>query len=437
MAVSDPFAALDPLQDGLAAFCRALDPDAHTPADAALGIGRLVRLEKLAAGARLRLARRVDSTVTGGDGSATDKADWLGDTTGQTSKDAAKDLETSEQLAALGATDQAVANGELSPTQARAITSGAGADPAAESKLLNTARNASVSELEGEAKKTRAAATDDAEKNRRAHHNRDLSGGTDPDTGEGWAHAKGPAAVLAQLWAHLEPWIQAEFANARRQGRRQRRGAYAFDALLAALAYAAAARRGHPTPTGDGDGDGDGPVSVPQGPPTSILARVDVAAILRGHTLAGETCDIDGLGPVPVAALRELLPQAAIDLIVTNGVDVFNVTHLGRRANARQQVVLHWLGGRCSRLGCPATRHLQIDHRDPYANIKITEVTNLDWLCPDDHGLKTHHGWALVAGTGRRPMVPPDHPHHPRNTTDPPADPPAEPPGDPPRPAAA
>jgi hypothetical protein len=35
---------------------------------------------------------------------------------------------------------------------------------------------------------------------------------------------------------------------------------------------------------------------------------------------------------------------------------------------------------------------------------------------PDDHGrssVKTHHGWALVEGTGRRPMVPPGHPDHP------------------------
>jgi hypothetical protein len=31
--------------------------------------------------------------------------------------------------------------------------------------------------------------------------------------------------------------------------------------------------------------------------------------------------------------------------------------------------------------------------------------------------LKTHHGWALVPGTGKRDMVPPDHPSHPHHHT--------------------
>ncbi len=103
---------------------------------------------------------------------------------------------------------------------------------------------------------------------------------------------------------------------------------------------------------------------------------------------------------MPVEALLELLPQAAIDLILTDGVDVFNVTHFGRRANARQQVVLDWFGGQCSRLGCTATRHLQVDHRIDWARIKITELRNLDWLCVDCHRRKTHDGWALVHGKG-------------------------------------
>ena len=30
------------------------------------------------------------------------------------------------------------------------------------------------------------------------------------------------------------------------------------------------------------------------------------------------------------------------------------------------------------------------------------------------HDLKTYKGWALVEGSGKRPMVPPDDPRHPR-----------------------
>ena len=241
----------------------------------------------------------------------------------------------------------------------------------------------------------------------------DLYGNTDDDTKEAWAHLKGPASSMAAFWAHLEPWVQAEFDQARRAGRHERRGAYAFDALMAAMAFATAARRG-----------GQAARGAPAGPPVTILARVDATAMARGHTRAGETCEIDGLGPVPVAALRDLLPQAAIDLIVTNGIDAWNVTHLGRRATARQQVVLDWLGIECTRRGCGATRHLQVDHRVDWATVKVTELANLDWLCVPCHRRKTHHSWALIDGTGTRPMVPPDHPDHPRTKpasgTDPP-----------------
>ena len=183
-----------------------------------------------------------------------------------------------------------------------------------------------------------------------------------------------------------------------------------FDALLEALRHA---------------GSGG---AAPSGPRAEILARVDLPALLRGHTLAGETCDIDGFGPVPVAALRELLPDAAIKVIVDNGVDVFNVTHLGRKTTAGQRAVLDWLGLECSRLGCSAARNLQIDHRIDWAKTHITELETLDKLCPAEHRLKTYDGWALVEGTGKRRMVPPDHPDHPANA--PPStsgsDPPAE-----------
>ena len=94
-------------------------------------------------------------------------------------------------------------------------------------------------------------------------------------------------------------------------------------------------------------------------------------------------------------------------MVITNGVDVFNVTHFGRRANARQQVVLDLLDIGCTREGCNATQHLQVDHRIDWHKIMITELANLDWLCPHDHDLKTHHGWQLEPGTGKRPMRPP------------------------------
>ena len=88
-------------------------------------------------------------------------------------------------------------------------------------------------------------------------------------------------------------------------------------------------------------------------------------------------------------------------------MDVFNVTHLGRRATARQQVVLDLLNIGCTRRGCTATTHLQVDHRIDWAKVKVTELVNLDWLCAHCHRLKTYDGWQLEPGTGKRAMLPP------------------------------
>jgi hypothetical protein len=210
----------------------------------------------------------------------------------------------------------------------------------------------------------------------------------------------GPAADIARMNSFLEPFVQARFERARREGRHERRGAYAFDGLLDAAA--------------NGKATGSGTVK-PARSRSRILARIDVTALKRGHTVAGETCEIRGIGPVPVEALRELLPDAAIELILTNGVDVWNVTSLARQPIATQQTVLDWIGAECTRQGCGATRNLQMDHRKDWAHTHVTRVEDMDPLCTPDHKRKTLHGWALVEGSGRRPMVPPDHPDHPAN----------------------
>jgi hypothetical protein len=385
------FDQLDTVNGDLRQFVEGLDLDGLDGAAAAELIAKAAEGERLCVGIRLLAARRLEAD------NERARANWLAGATGATPGEAARDLEASEQLTGLDATEAALRDGELSVAQAREVASGASADPAAEAELLDLARHASVSELRARAKQVRAAAIPEADKNDKAHRERKLGSGSDPETAKGWLGASGPNAAVAKMLGYLEPWIQAEFAKARAEGRRESRAAYAFDALLAALAAA-------------GRKDQRG---APVGPPAKVLVRVDAAALQRGHTVAGEMCEIDGLGPVPVDAVRELLPQAVIDVIVTNGVDVFNRTNLARRSDAFQQAVLDWVGGRCSTLGCSATRHLQIDHRIDWAKIRITELKNLDWLCVPCHRLKTHHGWSLVPGRGRRRLVPPGHPDHP------------------------
>ena len=157
----------------------------------------------------------------------------------------------------------------------------------------------------------------------------------------------------------------------------------------------------------------------PSVPPYLGLIRVDHAALVRGWVEGDELCEITGLGPIPLTTARELLGESTLRLVLTKGIDVANITYLGRGPNAAQNIALLWSQPFCSNIACPNT-FCQRDHRQPFAKVRNTELGNLDQLCTHDHDLKTRFGWALVRGTGRRPFVPPDHPQHPNNTDPPP-----------------
>jgi hypothetical protein len=111
---------------------------------------------------------------------------------------------------------------------------------------------------------------------------------------------------------------------------------------------------------------------------------------------------------------KELLGESVLNLVITKGTDVLNVTNLHRRANAAQRAALLWESPHCGVEGCSGMR-IEIDHRTGWAKTHTTRLDDLDNLCDHHHDLKTTEGWALVEGTGRRAFVRPDDPRHPRN----------------------
>src|SRR3954470_1106466 len=149
------------------------------------------------------------------------------------------------------------------------------------------------------------------------------------------------------------------------------------------------------------------------------LLRIDLEALVRGRPVFDETCEIAGLGSISVDTARELLGESILKLVITKGVDVINVTHLGRGPNTAQKIALLWQLAECSRLGCPRRARLEDDHTYGYEyhKTKHTRLDETEPLCdPDpDHDLKTYKGWALVEGKGKRLMVPPDDPRHRRH----------------------
>ena len=123
----------------------------------------------------------------------------------------------------------------------------------------------------------------------------------------------------------------------------------------------------------------------------------------------GSGADMSGY----IVAPRDLLGDSIVKLVITNGIDVANVTHLGRGPTVAQRIALLWNSPGCDVQGCSSTIGVDADHRVPWADDQVTELPNLDHLCGHHHYLKTHHGWALIPGTGKRPMVPPGDPRHP------------------------
>ncbi len=71
----------------------------------------------------------------------------------------------------------------------------------------------------------------------------------------------------------------------------------------------------------------------------TVIVRIDHAALLRGHTGDGETCEVAGVGRVPVASVRELIEDGDpfLAAVVTKGVDVCTAAHLGRQPSAHQR----------------------------------------------------------------------------------------------------
>ena len=169
---------------------------------------------------------------------------------------------------------------------------------------------------------------------------------------------------------------------------------------------------------------------------TKIVIRVDHTALRRGHVAEGETCEAAGVGPVPVRFVNGLLADgeaftvvvgtdqegrvrrvahlghkkvvevdAVLDALADKGHDVTDA-HTSRKPNVYQRSALDWTNPTCSVAGCDQPRQ-EIDHRADWADTHLTQLDQLDGYCRHHHWLKTHHGYHLEPGTGRRRFLPP------------------------------
>ncbi|HEX2384476.1 MAG TPA: hypothetical protein VHI95_17660 [Acidimicrobiales bacterium] len=411
MLASDTCAAVDTnvrslveLRHSVCAIASSFDAAALDGDGAAAALQEWAKISHAADAAMAMAAARLATCDLPRQFGARDASDLVAKATGVTAAKAKEVIDRGGGLAAQELTRIAATSGRLSPAQATAITDALLVNAEAEDVLLQEAARSSVGELRLRCLEKKAEKQDLEAIEKQIHARRCLRRWRDAEGAE-HLHATGTKRQMALVDQALKPLVDEQFRSARRDGLREPLEAYALDALVAMA-----------TMSIDGVEDEDASGRRGRDPVRSLaVLRVDLPALARGRVDVGETCEIAGLGPISVSVAREMLSESIVKLVLTRGVEVRNVTHLGRGPNIAQKIALLWEQPVCTRQGCGRRARLEYDHIDgfEYRSTRHTRVDELEPLCDPDHDLKTYKGWALVDGTGLRPMVPPDDPRHP------------------------
>ncbi|HEX4867899.1 MAG TPA: DUF222 domain-containing protein [Acidimicrobiales bacterium] len=392
-------------QEALRQAVGQLDPDSLTPHEAGRLLEAFDQVVRTAATGSTLLARRVEDGQEWRQAGYRTAAEWLAATSGSSIGSARRKMETSKALKDLPDTRKEMEQGTISPDQGDTIAGAAKANPGAEKRLLERAKKANLHELREEALRAKAEADRSAkERHDRLHRERRVRRYTD---GEGARHLDicGPVDEVSRIEAELDRRLGAVIRQRQAGEGLESRDALAFDAMVAM------ARRSQ---------EADGPAATAGGkarqpaPQHLALLRLDISALWRGYVEGEELCEVAGLGPIPVGVARRLLGDAVLKLIITKGEAVAHVTSLTRGPTQAMRYALLWTSPTCVVEGCTRTI-VEHDHSfgAEYKDTRHTRLHDLDRVCHTHHDLHTYHGWALVAGSGKRPMVPPDDPAHP------------------------
>jgi hypothetical protein len=316
-------------------------------------------------------------------------------------------------------------------------------------EVLLAAARRSQHELTETCIKARAETEDPIQRRQRQHAARSLHFRNDSD-GMIYGKFRLTPEVGGQVKAVVDAGVQRKFREHRANGEHEPHVAYAADTLAELILEHAAEQQparpndhdpspneardpsaadGHDSrPTIEDASSGDETSSDPPiaGEPAAAASRrarrhgrsrvhasvhvvIDHAALIRGDALAGETCEIPGVGPVDVEWVRGLLGDAFLTAIIRDGTDIRTVAHFGRHINAKLRTALLVQGRECDIAGCHRRGYLEIDHTHDHARGGPTSLANLGWLCSHHHALKTR-GWTLSRPdpvTSKRSLAPP------------------------------
>ena len=364
-----------------------LEAGALHGADAVRVLRRVARARHACAEAEGRLARRVDESNVWRRGGHRSAAHFLALATGEGLGAATTTLTTAERLKSLPATAERFRAGRLSAGQAAEIANAASAAPDAEGELLDAAATESVAQLRTRCRRVKAAATDQLTAHRRIHAERSCRSWTDAD-GAWQLHAHGTIDDGGRIMAAIKAETDRVFHEARVAGRREPHQAYAFDALVRL------AERHDATASG---------------PSAHVHVNVDVEPLLAAQATPGATCEIPGLGPIPVESARAYLGDALLTVVLKKGVDVTTIAHHGRTIPTAIRRALEARDDECVVATCTARDHLENHHLEPWADTGTTTLDGVVRICRWEHYLSTHCSYTLEPrGDGTYDLLPPD-----------------------------
>ena len=359
----------------------ALDPSALHPNDAVKLLNRASAIERRATAIKALVADRAASGSDWTRSGHRSPEEWLAAKTG-TSYGQAKDLlETSAKLEQLPAIDAAVRDGTLSASQLTTI--GPAATPTNETRLLKAAAEEAFGGLKRTCTREKAAtrsAEDQAKRHERIHRERFHRSWTDAE-GAYCYEGKTTTAIGARIDAAIAAEAELVFKAAYAEGRRESSAAYRADAFVNLIC--------------------GGGASVD----TTVVIRVDESR-LRGE---GGICETS-TGDVPVdEAIGQILAGAFTKVVLTDGVDVNKVIHVGRRIPVElKTAVTERDNYRCVRPGCSSAHRLEVHHYQvDFAKGGATAYSNLATLCSFDHDLVTYGGHRLGGRPGAWEWVEP------------------------------
>ena len=319
---------LEEIERAIQGWCGRLDAALVTGAEAAKGVERLATAIRLLEAAEAALAGRVDHCHAQ-PATCRTTAEWLARQNGSSRAEAQRTLDTAARLPECPTTAAALASGELSLDQAAVVTGAAAVDPSAERRLVEQARTHDLYETRAAADRVKQSARSFEEaaareaRLRRGRHWRTERGA------EG--HTEVRAAFVPADFARAKPVIDAflkqRIDQARRAGEREPFERYAADAVVAAICAAGQI----PSDPTSGPSVAPDQLALPTDapltpdPPTvdwSVVVLIDGIALRRGWAAPGETCEVPGIGPVSVPWVRSLLPEAQVEMLIHDSVDI-------------------------------------------------------------------------------------------------------------------